>query len=117
MKSYRDLVVWQKSMQISVLIYELIIKLPENEKYGLIPQIKRSAISIPSNISEGYGRNYKKDFSRFLQIARGSLYENQTQLELSLNLGFIEENDLKEIKELSLEIEKMLNSLIKKLDE
>ncbi|MFN8325651.1 four helix bundle protein [Flavobacterium sp.] len=117
MKSYRDLVVWQKSMQISVLIYELIIKLPENEKYGLIPQIKRSAISIPSNIAEGYGRNYKKDFSRFLQIARGSLYENQTQLELSLNLGFIEENDLKEIKELSLEIEKMLNSLIKKLDE
>lgn len=117
MKSYRDLVVWQKSMQISVLIYELIIKLPENERYGLIPQIKRSAISIPSNISEGYGRNYKKDFSRFLQIARGSLYENQTQLELSLNLGFIEENDLKEIKELSLEIEKMLNSLIKKLDE
>lgn len=117
MKSYRDLVVWQKSMQISVLIYELIIKLPENEKYSLIPQIKRSTISIPSNISEGYGRNYKKDFSRFLQIARGSLYENQTQLELSLNLGFIEENDLKEIKELSLEIEKMLNSLIKKLDE
>lgn len=117
MKSYRDLVVWQKSMQISVLIYELIIKLPENERYGLIPQIKRSAISIPSNIAEGYGRNYKKDFSRFLQIARGSLYENQTQLELSLNLGFIEENDLKEIKELSLEIEKMLNSLIKKLDE
>lgn len=68
MKSYRDLVVWQKSMQISVLIYELIIKLPENEKYGLIPQIKRSAISIPSNIAEGYGRNYKKTFLDFYKL-------------------------------------------------
>lgn len=117
MNSYKELIVWKKSMNLVVLIYKLIEQLPENEKYGLIPQIKRSSISIPSNIAEGYGRFYKKDYSRFLQIARGSLYENQTQLELALNLGFLKEDDLNEIKELSLEIEKMLNSLIKKLAE
>ena len=117
MTSYRDLIVWQKSMNLVTLIYKLVAQLPENEKYGLTPQIKRSAISIPSNIAEGYGRNYKKDYSRFLQIARGSLFENQTQLEIAVNLDFIEAIDLEEIKELSIEVEKMLNSLIKKLEE
>ena len=117
MKSYRDLIVWQKSIDLVTLIYKLVLELPENEKYGLTPQIKRSAISIPSNIAEGYGRNYRKDYSRFLQIARGSLFENQTQLEIAVNLDFIKAENLEEIKELSIEIEKMLNSLIKKLEE
>jgi four helix bundle protein len=117
MKSYRDLIVWQKSMNLVTLIYKLVLELPENEKYGLTPQIKRSAISIPSNIAEGYGRNYRKDYSRFLQIARGSLFENQTQLEIAVNLDFIKVENLNEIKELSIEVEKMLNSLIKKLEE
>ncbi len=117
MKSYRDLIVWQKSMNLVTLIYKLVLELPENEKYGLTPQIKRSAISIPSNIAEGYGRNYRKDYSRFLQIARGSLFENQTQLEIAVNLDFIKGEDLEQIKELSIEVEKMLNSLIKKLEE
>ncbi|NNT72378.1 four helix bundle protein [Flavobacterium sp. IMCC34852] len=117
MTSYRDLIVWQKSMSLVTLIYKLVADLPVNEKYGLIPQIKRSAISIPSNIAEGYGRNYRKDYSRFLQIARGSLFENQTQLEIAVNLDFVKVNDLEEIKELSVEVEKMLNSLIKKLEE
>jgi four helix bundle protein len=117
MTSYRDLIVWQKSMSLVTLIYKLVADLPVNEKYGLTPQIKRSAISISSNIAEGYGRNYRKDYSRFLQIARGSLFENQTQLEIAVNLDFIKANDLEEIKELSVEVEKMLNSLIKKLEE
>ena len=117
MKSYRDLIVWQKSMHLVTITYKLISKLPVDEKFGLISQIKRSAISIPSNIAEGYGRNYRKDYSRFLQIARGSLFENQTQLEIAVNLDFIKEEDLEEIKELSIEVEKMLNSLIKKLEE
>ncbi len=117
MKSYRDLIVWQKSMNLVTLIYKLVLELPENEKYGLTPQIKRSAISIPSNIAEGYGRNYRKDYSRFLQIARGSLFENQTQLEIAVNLDFIKAENLNVIKELSIEVEKMLNSLIKKLEE
>jgi four helix bundle protein len=104
-------------MSLVTLIYKLVALLPENEKYALTPQIKRSAISIPSNIAEGYGRHYRKDYSRFLQIARGSLFENQTQLEIAVNLDFLKDNDLEEIKELSVEVEKMLNSLIKKLEE
>ena len=117
MKSYRDLIVWQKSMSLVTLIYKLVVQFPENEKYALTSQIKRSSISIPSNIAEGYGRNYRKYYSRFLQIARGSLFENQTQLEIAINLDFLKEIELQEIKELSLEVEKMLNSLIKKLEE
>ena len=117
MKSYRDLIVWQKSMSWVTLVYSLTSKIPESEKFGLISQIRRSSVSIPSNITEGYGRNYKKDYSRFLQISRGSLFECQTQIEIAINLGFISSEDCKEINELSIEIEKMLNSLINKLSE
>lgn len=116
MNSYRDLIVWKKSMLLVTSIYKLTSEFPDDEKFGLTSQIKRSAVSIPSNIAEGYGRNYRKDYSRFLQISRGSLYENQTQMEIAVNLSFLKEEDLKEIKELSLEVEKMLNSLIKKLE-
>lgn len=103
-------------MLLVTSIYKLTSEFPDDEKFGLTSQIKRSAVSIPSNIAEGYGRNYRKDYSRFLQISRGSLYENQTQMEIAVNLSFLKEEDLKEIKELSLEVEKMLNSLIKKLE-
>lgn len=116
MKSYRDLIVWNKSVALVTLIYIVLKKFPDEEKFGLVAQIKRSSVSIPSNIAEGYGRNYTKDYSRFLQIARGSLYEMQTQIEISKNLNFISETDVKEILNLALEIEKMLNSLINKLN-
>ena len=97
------------------LIYQPLKQFPNDEKFGLTSQIKRSSVSIPSNIAEGYGRNYTKDYCRFLQIARGSLFECQTQLQIGVNLNFINKNQLKEILEISIEIEKMLNSLIKKL--
>ena len=115
MKSYRDLIVWQKLMNLVTLVYSLTSEFPENEKFGLTSQIKRSTISIPSNISECYGRNYRKDYSRFLQMARGSLFKCQTQIEISVNLSFISIDNCKEINELSIEVEKMLNSLINKL--
>lgn len=115
MQSYRDLIVWQKSVKMVTLAYSVLKTFPNDEKFGLISQIKRSAISVPSNIAEGYGRNYTKDYSRFLQMARGSLYEMQTQFEIALNLEFISKNNLEEIYNLSLEIEKMLNTLIKKI--
>lgn len=115
MKSYRDLIVWQKAMLLVVEIYQITRKLPDEEKFGLISQIRRSAISIPSNIAEGYGRNYTKDYIRFLQIARGSLFECQTQLEIAINLKFIVTSDMEPIAFISVEIEKMLNSLINKL--
>lgn len=115
MKSYRDLIVWQKAMLLVDEIYQITRKLPDEEKFGLISQIRRSAISIPSNIAEGYGRNYTKDYIRFLQIARGSLFECQTQLEIAINLKFIVTSDMEPIAFISVEIEKMLNSLINKL--
>lgn len=115
MKSYRDLIVWQKSVEMVTHVYELLSKLPDEEKYGLTSQIKRSSISIPSNIAEGYGRNYSKDYARFLQIARGSLFEMQTQFQIAVNLGFLQENEMKNIENLSIEIEKMLNVLVKKI--
>ena len=116
MKSYRDLIVWQKAVEMVTLTYKLLKLFPEDEKFGLTLQLKRSAISIPSNIAEGYGRNYTKDYARFLQIARGSLFEFQTQFQIAVNLGFIDDNKLTQIKELSIEIEKILNTLIKKLN-
>ncbi len=117
MKSYRDLIVWQKSMEMITLIYQLIKQFPDDEKFGLTSQLKRCSVSIPSNIAEGYGRNYTKDYVRFLNISRGSLYEMQTQLQVALNLNFVDDLTLEKINNLSVEIEKMLNSLIKKLND
>jgi len=114
MKSCRDLIVWQKSVNIVTDVYKLLNCFPDDEKFGLTSQIKRSSMSISYNIAEGYGRNYTKDYIRFQNIARGSLYEMQTQLQIEINLKFINTEDLKSINDVSKEIEKMLNSLIKK---
>ena len=110
--SYRDLIVWQKSMNLAKETYQLTKSFPKEEIYGLTSQIRRCAISIPSNIAEGKGRGSDKEFVRFLQISLGSLYELNTQLELSYDLNYIK--NTKTIFDLSFEIEKMLNSLITK---
>jgi four helix bundle protein len=83
--------------------------------YGLTNQIRRSAISIPSNIAEGFGRNSKNDFTRFLQISMGSIFELQTQLEIARNLQFLPDDNYKKVFELTREIEAMLTSLIRKI--
>ncbi len=88
MKTHRDLTVWQKSMQLVTDIYEMTANFPETEKYGLISQLRRAAVSIPSNIAEGAARNSTKEFKRFLYISLGSLAEVETQLEISQNLGY-----------------------------
>jgi four helix bundle protein len=110
--SYRDLIVWQKSMLLVKEIYLETKNFPKEELYGLTSQIRRCAISIPSNIAEGKGRNTDKEFIRFLQISLGSVYELQTQLELSLQLNYI--NKIDNLLNLSIEIEKMINVLITK---
>jgi len=108
--SYRDLIVWQKAMALTKQVYLLTKSFPRDEIYGLTSQIRRCAVSIPSNIAEGRGRNSDKEFIRFLNIALGSLYELQTQLELALSFNYL--SDYKNLNDLSIEVEKMLNSLI-----
>jgi four helix bundle protein len=108
--SYRDLLIWQKSMDLTKLVYQITFSFPKDEIYGLTSQIRRSAVSIPSNIAEGRGRNSNKEFIRFLQISLGSLYELQTQLELAIAFNYV--NNIDTINKLSFEIEKMINSFI-----
>lgn len=114
-KTYRDLKVWQRSIQLSVAIYDLTRGFPSDELYGLRSQLRRASVSIASNIAEGYGRRSRGEFIQFLGIARGSNYEVQTQLVLTREMGFgaIDRIDLCE--GLSFEVEKMLNALIASL--
>jgi len=116
-KTYRDLLVWQKAMQLVTQIYKITKSIPKNEIYGLISQIRRSSVSIPSNIAEGYGRKSTNDYVRYLQISSGSLYELQTQLEICLNLEYLPQKIFDKIYEQSREVERMLSSLIRKLSE
>ena len=110
---FSKLKVWQTSMELVELIYRLTKTFPKSETYNLVLQINRSAISIPSNIAEGKGRKSDKKFKQFLYIARGSLFELRTQLELARRVGFIKSD--KNIKEKIVEVQSMLNSLINRL--
>jgi len=116
MNGFRDLLVWQKGMELVTLVYSLIKLFPKDEQYALASQVKRSAVSIPSNIAEGFGRRHKQDYIRFLEIARSSLYELQTQLEIARNVNFIKDQDLNQVFVMCHELEKMLNSFIKTID-
>ncbi len=116
-KMYRDLVVWQKSMALVTEIYKQTKSFPKDETYGLTSQMRRCAVSIPSNIAEGYGGNSTSDYVRFLRVAAGSLYELQTQMEISLNLRYLNKNNFDKLYESSREIERMLSSLTKKLND
>lgn len=115
LKSYRELKVWQKAMDLTVEIYRLVKLLPKSEIYGLSDQMRRAAISIPSNIAEGFGRNSTKEFIQFLTIARGSQLELETQVQICQRLGYFSDNEIDSVLHLCTEINKMLNVLIKKL--
>lgn len=113
-KSYKELIVWQKAIQLNLLVYTLTNTFPENEKFSLISQIRRCSISIPSNIAEGWGRLSSKSFAQFIKISRGFLFELETQLIIAKNLNYI--NEITEIESLILEVNVLLYSLIKKLN-
>ncbi len=114
--SYRELLIWQKGMDITEKVYQLTKSFPMEEQYGLTSQIKRSSISIPSNIAEGYGRNSTKSYLHFTKIALGSLFELETQLLLAYKLNFIKnEEHYTTIMYLITEESKMISSFIKKL--
>ncbi len=115
-KSYQDLLVWQKAVTLTSDVYKTTGLFPDDERFSLTQQIKRSAVSVPSNIAEGWGRNTDKSFGHFLSIAKGSLYELQTQLIIANRLEYINEQTLNELDSKIVEISKMTSSLMKKLN-
>ena len=115
-KSYKDLIVWQKGVELSVLVYELTEKFPNEERYALTSQMRRAAVSIPSNIAEGSCRSTKKDFCQFLHIALGSAAELETQIEIAKRISKTSNISYTTIEALLTEVMKMLNALISKLE-
>jgi len=115
LKSYRELQVWQRSIQLATAVYRLAAGFPRDEVYGLSSQMKRAAVSVASNIAEGYGRLSAGEYRQFLGIARGSTLELQTQFEIARALDIGDGNLLREAKELSEEVSKMLYAMIDKL--
>ncbi|MCK4627732.1 MAG: four helix bundle protein [Sedimentisphaerales bacterium] len=113
--SYRDLIVWQKGLELSYLLYEITRSFPQEEKFGLISQIRRAAVSVPSNIAEGQARHRKKEFIQYLYIAKGSLAELDTQCLIARRLGYVEEPQIKPVFLHIDELQRMLYSLIEKL--
>lgn len=116
-QAFRDLQVWQRAIQLTVVIYRLTQGFPREEVYGLSSQIRRSAVSIPSNIAEGQGRLSVGEFRQFLGIARGSNHELQTQLEIARSLGFGDSVLINQAESLSQEVGKMIYALLESLHE
>ncbi len=116
LKTYRDLDVWQRSVDLVLTAYALSKKLPSEERFGLTSQPQRAAVSIPANIAEGYGRIHRGDYVHHLSVDRGSLAELETHVTIAVRLGFIERDEAMEIWNLSQEVGKMLNKLVQSLD-
>ena len=111
-KNYQELIVWQKAMEAAEEIYHIVKKLPKEELYSLSGQMRRAAISVPSNIAEGQARNSKKEFCHFLSIALGSKSELETQLLLSVRVGYLSDSDIEKAIRLLAETGKLLTSII-----
>lgn len=111
-RSFKDLIAWQKAVRFVTLIYKLTGTFPDTERYGLISQLRRAAVSIPSNIAEGQGRLTEGEFRQFLGHARGSLLEVETQLFIAKELGFVTSTRFTEVERESGELGKILNGLI-----
>ena len=111
-QSFRDLIAWQKAMALVTEIYRTTDTFPSREIYGLTLQIRKAAVSVPSNIAEGKGRQTKRDYLQFLYRARGSMLETETQLEISRNLGYLEESKFLALFEQAAEAGRILNGLI-----
>ncbi len=114
-RSYRDLEVWQRGVDLVERIYKLTPSFPSEEKFGLTAQIRRAAVSIPSNIAEGWGRDSTKEYVHFVRIARSSLFEVETQLIIAHRLGYLNEDALKTLLQETDVESRMLLSLIRSL--
>ncbi len=117
MDSHKSLIVWQKSIDLVKLVYNAVQLFPKEEIFGLVSQMKRAVVSIPSNIAEGFGRGSRKDCKRFIYIALGSTIELDTQILISKELGFLSEDNSITIESLLIEIKRMLKALIKSMKE
>lgn len=114
--TYRDLIAWQRSIGLTVAIYERTRSFPSEEKFGLTSQLRRAAISIASNIAEGKGRGSDRELIHFLHCARGSAYEVQTQLEIAQQLGYLANEELNDLSSKAAEVGRLLNGLISSYD-
>lgn len=115
MRNFRKFQIWKKGIQLSKEIYQVTSSFPEKEKFGLISQLRRAAISIPSNIAEGCSRSSEKEFKRFLEIALGSAFELETQLIISLELSYLSQEHYGSLIEELTILQKQLNALIGKI--
>jgi four helix bundle protein len=115
-KTFEDLKVWQKGIELTSLVYKITQSFPPEEKYALANQLRRASVSVPSNIAEGYGRRTSSEFKRFLSISLGSVYEIQTQLRIGFELNFIPLEKFVQAKEMSIEIDRMIYAIIKKIN-
>ena len=109
---YQDLIVWQRAMDLATEVYCLSARLPADEKYGLVSQLRRAAVSVASNIAEGQGRLTKGEFRQFLGTARGSLFELETQIQIALTLGLLTAGSAEAAQQHAAEVGRMLNGLI-----
>jgi four helix bundle protein len=116
-KSYKDLKVWQKSIELTVLVYDLTKTFPKEEMYGLTSQIRRAAVSVPSNIAEGCERFSMRDYIRFLRTSKGSLAELETQLYIAVRLNYLTTESYFRFNQQASEIGRMLNGLISSLED
>lgn len=115
-KSYKDLVVWQKSITLVQQVYELSKDFPKSEFFGLSQQLRRSAVSVPSNIAEGYGRGSRNDYLRFCKIARGSCFELETQIIIAIQLKMVNKVSAENVTSLINEVCRLLQGLINSLE-
>ena len=115
-KSYRDLIAWQRAMDFVTSVYQATAKFPRDEIYGLTSQLRRSAVSVPSNIAEGHGRQTTRDFVHFLSISYGSLNESQTQILIAQRLGYLSADECQALESLSQEVGRLINGLSRSLN-
>ena len=115
LQGYRDLIVWQRAMEWVERVYQTSAPFPSHERFGLTSQLRRSAVSVPSNIAEGWGRGAKGEYRQFLRYARGSLFEAETQLQLAGRLGYADESSVSGLLSTSDEISRMLLGLMRSL--
>lgn len=117
MADYKNLKVWQNAISLTMRIYDIVDKFPNYERYGLANQMERAAVSIPSNIAEGCGRQSDKEFYYFLHIAKGSMYELQTQLYIASGRGYMSDEDMEEINHMIDDLGKMISGLLRRVEE